>query len=143
MAASAFKLANLAKIEARIRRMNPVTVIALRDQLKTEVDGLVAAIKRAAPYDGETADADQHLRDSVHAYPNRDRVISYRIIADAKDEKGDFIGSHVEAGHRTVDGRHVAGRPFFFPTYRAHKKGIQRRLSKAARDAEKRTFEGG
>jgi hypothetical protein len=137
-----FKLANLQKVEARIRRMSPAAVTALKGQLKTEVDGLVEAQKRAAPYDSATADQDQHLRDSIHAYPNPDRVISYRIIADAKDEKGDFIGSHVEAGHRALDGTHVAARPFFFPTYRARKKGTQRRLSKAARDAVRKEFEG-
>jgi hypothetical protein len=137
MAAMEFKLANLKKVQANIKRVPTAAAEALARQLKIEVDDLVGAIKRAM--DIAYADSDDHghqkLRDSVHAYKNPDRVISYRILADAKDEHGKFIGSNVEAGHRTVDGKHVTARPAMYPTYRAHKKGMQRRMSAAARKA--------
>jgi hypothetical protein len=64
------------------------------------------------------------------------------IIADAKDAQGEFIGSHVEAGHRTVNGEHVAARPAFFPTYRARKKKMKARIRKAGADAIKQAYNG-
>lgn len=134
------RLLNLAKIQARLNKLPAATTKALQDQMKTEADEMVAAIKRAAPVDTQTRDTDQHLRDSVRAVENKDRVIGYRIIADATDEANKYIGSNVEAGHRAVNGEHVAARPFFFPTYRARKKAMQRRLRKAARDVIKQTW---
>jgi hypothetical protein len=128
------RLLNLRQIPVSVRR-------AVAAQLATEVDGLAAAMRRAAPVDNATQDADVHLRDSVHAYKTPGRPLSYRIIADAKDgETGNFIGPHVEAGHKARDGSHVPPRPFFFPTYRARKKGMKRRLSAAGRKAVKQLF---
>jgi hypothetical protein len=138
------KLLNLKAVQARLARVPKAAQEALRKQMKTEADDMVDAIKRAmdAQYD-DTADHNhQKLRDSVHAYPNPDREISYRILADARDAAGKFIGSNVEQGHRTVDGGHVAASPSFFPTYRSRKKAMKRRLSKAARDAVKQAYEG-
>lgn len=131
------KLLNLAKIQAKLAKVAPATQAALRDQLKTEATDMVSAIQRAmdVAYTGQNDKDLTRLRDSVHAYEDPDRVIAYRILADAKDADGKFIGSNVEAGHRTVDGGHVAGRAAFYPTYRARKKAMQRRLRKAARDA--------
>lgn len=137
------KLLNLAKIQARLRRVPGVAQDALRRQLKTEADDMVDAIKGAMAAQYDTSDHDhQSLIDSVHDYPNPDREISYRILADAKDADGEFIGSHVEAGHKARDGSHVAAQPAFFPTYRSRKSAMKRRLSKAARDAIKRAYEG-
>ncbi len=134
------KFKNLEKIQRRLARIPAAAQAAIQRQLDTEANELVAAMKRAAPYDAVTQDSDQHLRDSIHAYPTPGRVMSYRIIADAKDEKGNFIGPHIEFGHKAKDGSHVPPRPSFFPTYRARKKGMQRRLSKAGRDAIRREF---
>ena len=108
-------------------------------QLKTEVDDLVAAQRRAAPVD-KTAKEPGQFRDSIHAYPNPDRELSFRIIADAKDENGDPIGGKIEHGHRARDGTHVAAVPSFFPTYRARKKGMKRRVAAAGRKSVKRLF---
>jgi hypothetical protein len=139
------KVTGLKAIQDRIARLPKAAEKALRKQLTTEGDDMVSAIQRAM--DAQYADSGDHghqkLRDSVHAYPNPDRAISVRILADAKDADGKFLGSNVEQGHRTVDGGHVAGRPAFFPTYRARKKAMKRRLSKAARDAIKQSFEQG
>lgn len=143
MAEPMFKFKNLEATLARVRRMNPTAVKALKEQLKTEVDELVPAIQRAmdAQYDS-TDNGHLSVRDSVHAYPNPHRVISYFVIADAKDAHGKFIGANVEQGHRAIDGTHVAAQPAFWPTYRARKKPMQRRLSKAARTEIKQEFEG-
>jgi hypothetical protein len=133
------KMLNLQKVLARLRRVPQAMQDAAAGQLKTEVDDLVAAQKRAAPVDESSPEAGK-LRDSIHAYENPDRPLSYRIIADAKDDDGKFIGSNIEAGHRARDGTHVAGRPSFFPTYRARKKGMKRRMSAASRKAAQALF---
>jgi hypothetical protein len=139
------KLLNLAKVQANLARVPKAAEEALRRQLPKEVnDGLIPAIKNAMSAQYDTTDHDhQSLIDSVHSYENDDREISLRIIADAKDKDGEFIGSHVEAGHKARDGSHVAAQPAFYPTYRAFKPGMKRRLSKAARDAVKQSFEQG
>lgn len=139
-AALTIKALNLAKIRARIAALPAAAGEALKQQLKTEVDELVAAQKRAAPVDPDS-DNPGNLRDSIHAYPNPDREISFNVIADARDAAGKFIGANIEQGHRTVSGQHVAGRPSFWPTYRARKKGMQRRLGTAARRAVRKAFE--
>jgi hypothetical protein len=126
----------LEKVLRRYARLAPTQKSAVAKQLKAEVDDLVAAQKRAAPVD-PNSDNPGKLRDSIHAYPNPDRPLSYRILADAKDEDGKFIGSNIEAGHRARDGSHVPARPSFFPTYRARKKGMRRRLMAASRAALK------
>lgn len=130
------KMLNLERVKARLARIPERVRVAVEAQLKAEVDDLVAAQKRAAPVDPK-ADRPGNLRESIHAYPNPDRPLSYRIIADAKDEAGKFIGGNIEHGHRATNGAHVAASPSFFPTYRARKKGMKRRLSAAARKAFK------
>lgn len=134
MASLEIKAMNLAKIQAKIAKLPSAAAAALKTQLDTEVNDLVDAQKRAAPRDASSANPGA-LADSIHAYPNKDREIGMFVIADAKDDDGKFIGSNIEQGHRARDGSHVAGRPSFFPTYRARKSGMKRRMNKAARDA--------
>jgi hypothetical protein len=138
------KLQGLDKLKAKLAKVPVATQKALKGQLKIEADDMVSAIQRAmdVAYAGQNDKDLTRLRDSVHAYENPSRVIAYTILADAKDADGKFIGSHVEAGHRTVDGGHVAARPVFYPIYRSRKKAMKRRLNKAARDATKQAFEG-
>jgi hypothetical protein len=132
-----FKFATLKKVQAKIKRLPASAATALKGQLKTEVDDLVAADQRAMDIAyADSADHEhQRLRDSVHAYENPKRAISFVVLADAKDKEGKFIGSNVEQGHRSADGKHVAARPAFWPTYRARKAGMKRRISAAARKA--------
>lgn len=127
------RVLNREKIVARLAKIPPAVKAAVQAQLKTNVDGLVEAMKRAAPVGSDMERNPGELRDSIHSYPNPQRELSFRIIADAKDVKGRFIGGHVEWGHLTVGGRHVPAVPFFFPTYRAQKKPMRRRLADAAR----------
>lgn len=133
------KMINREKVVARMKRLPPAMTDGAGDQLKIEVDGLVEAQKRAAPVD-EKAEDPGKFRDSIHAYENPDRPLSYRITADARDESGKLIGGNIEQGHRAVDGTHVAGRPSFFPTYRARKRGMKRRVSGAASKAFKQLY---
>jgi hypothetical protein len=135
------KILNRQKLRARLAKIPKVVKDAAAKQLKVEVDDLVAAMKRAAPVDPKS-DNPGAFRDSIHAYPNPDRPMSYRIIADAKDEHGEFIGGHIEHGHRAADGTHVPATPSFFPTYRARKRGMKRRMLAAGRKAAKQAFEG-
>ncbi len=93
---------NLAKVTARLAKIPAQMKAAAAEQLKTEVDDLVAAQKRAAPVDPASPNPGA-LRDSIHAYPNPDRPLSYRIIADAKDAHGKFIAANIEQGHRARD----------------------------------------
>lgn len=111
-------------------------------QLATEVGDLVDAQKRAAPVSSDLEKEPGQYRESIHSYSNPDRPLSYRIIADARDEKGNFIGPHIEHGHKAVDGTHVPAKPSFFPTYRARKKGMRRRLNAAARKSIKAFSQG-
>lgn len=131
------KLANLAKIQAKLAKLPQSATAALKAQLKAEVDDdLVPKIQRAMDAQYQSPDNDhQRLRDSVHAYPNPDREIGYFVIADAKDADGKFIGANVEQGHRAVNGEQVAAQPAFWPSYRAWKKPAKRRMSAAARKA--------
>jgi hypothetical protein len=129
---------NLSRVVTRMLRVPPGVNQAAAAQLKIEVDDLVAAQKRAAPVDPASDDPGK-FRDSIHAYPTPNRPLSFRIIADAKDAAGKFIGANIEQGHRAVDGSHVAARPSFWPTYRARKKGMRKRISAAARKVLKQT----
>lgn len=137
--ASNAKMLNLEKVLARLAKVPDAVKDAVAERLQTEVDDLVAAQKRAAPVDKASPDPGK-FRDSIHAYPNPDRPLSYRIIADAKDDKGNFIGAHIEHGHRTPSGTHVPASPSFFPTYRARKKPMKRRIAAASRKALKQLY---
>lgn len=135
------KTIGLEKLKARLRMIPARVQVAVGTQLAEEVEGLTEAIQRAAPVNSDLEETPGQLRDSVHFYPTPDRPLSYRVIADAKDpETGNFIGPHVEAGHKARDGSQVPRHPFFFPTYRARKKGMQRRLKAAGRKAIQAVF---
>lgn len=135
------KMLNLAKVKARLRKLPELVKQAVGTQLATEVEDLTDAIKRAAPVGNDLEGRAGELRDSVHFYPNPDRPLSYRVIADARDPKtGKFIGVHVEAGHKAADGSHVPAHPFFFPIYRARRKPMRRRLSTAGLRAARAQF---
>jgi len=136
------KMLGLDKVKARLAALPIRVQVAVGSQVAKEVEDLTEAIKANAPVGTDLEKQPGQLRDSVHFYPNRDRPLSYYVIADAKDDKGEFIAPHVEHGHKARDGSHVPRVPFFFPTYRARKKGMKRRISAAARKSATDTFEG-
>lgn len=130
---------NLEKVLAKMKRLPPAMKDEVGGRLKTQVDILVERQKRAAPVDEKAKDPGQ-FRDSIHAYENPDRPLSYRVTADARDEDGKFIGGNIEHGHRARDGTHVPASPSFFPTYRAWKKPAQRNILAGGRVVLKRLF---
>lgn len=134
------KMLNLQRVLARFAKLPQQLKVDVGSQLAKEVEDLTEAIQRAAPVGHDLEKTPGELRDSVHFYPTPDRPLSYRILADARDAKGDFIGAHVEQGHKAPDGSHVPRQPFFFPTYRARKRGMRRRLSAAGRKSVKAQF---
>ncbi len=127
--------------KARLAKIPKAVKDAVAGQLIVEVDGFVAAAKRAAPVDPKS-DNPGEFRDSIRAYPNPKKGLSYHVIVDAKDEDGKPIAAHIEQGHRAVDGTHVAAQPSFFPTYRARRKGMKRRVTAKGRKAIKDTYGG-
>ncbi len=133
------KMLNLERVKARLRAVPAAMQKAAASQLKIEVDDLVAADKRAAPVD-DASENPGNFRDSIHAYKNPHRPLSYIVIADAKDKDGKFIGANIEQGHRARDGTHVPGRPSFWPTYRARRAGMKRRMAAKSRAAAKTLF---
>lgn len=128
---------NVAAVKARFNRVPAAVRAALEPVLKKEVEDLVAAQQRAAPVGGVDDPTPGKFRDSIHSYPTPNRPLSFRIIADARDIKGEFVASHIEYGHRSVGGGHVHARPSFWPTYRARRKMMRNHLNKASRDAIK------
>jgi hypothetical protein len=139
------KFVNREKILARLRRLPGSAADAAREQLKIEVDALVAAEQRACPVQaaGAAERPPGELRNSIHSYETEGRVASYRLIADAKDDKGTLYGRYVEFGHTAGDGSYVPAEPFWFSTYRAFKKGMVSRIKAAVRRRLKSEFPEG
>ncbi|MFN3585191.1 HK97 gp10 family phage protein [Phenylobacterium sp.] len=155
------KMVNLDRVLARIRALPPALTEALEDQLDTEARDLAAAVKRAAPV-GETG----KLRDSVRVEQG-DHPLSQAVVVgdtpetrkkirkgvrDADFEAARLTGGNkgeydypfgVEFGHRAPDGTHVPAQPFLFPTYRARKKAMRRRLKARARKVIRKHFPKG
>lgn len=135
------KMLNLQRTLARLKAIPDSIKVAVGSQLAKEVEDLTEAIQQNAPVGSSLEKTPGQLKESVHFYPNPDRPLSYRILADAKDAQGEFIGPHVEHGHKARDGSHVPRVPFFFPTYRSRKTGMKRRISSAGSKAAKAAFE--
>lgn len=138
-------MARMTNLERRIARMNSLPAqiqAAVEDQLKVEVDDMVAAMKRAAPVSAFEQRSGE-LRDSITAYPVQGRPASWRIIVKARDEKGRYYGSYVEFGHNKPDGSRVPADPFFWPTYRARKRGLRARILRPARKLIREMFPRG
>jgi hypothetical protein len=138
------KFVNKDKILARLRALPAAVQETARAQLKTEVDALVEAERRACPVQpaGAAERPPGELRDSIHAYEVEERALSYRVIADAKDDEGVMYGRYVEFGHTAKDGSYVPAEPFFYATYRAFKKGMVSRIRTAVRRRLKADFPG-
>lgn len=150
----------LDRMLARLARVPAVVREALEDQLDEEADQLAAAIRRAAPKLTGT------MARTIRARKGRRpltryvtvggpettvkirRGVSDRDFARARRARGGNRGAYdytraVEFGHLTVNGVHVPGQPFIFPTYRARRKAMRRRLAAAGRGALKKLFPTG
>jgi hypothetical protein len=130
---------NLDKWNARLRKIPQAAKDAVEAALHTEADDLVAAMKRAAPVDEKETPG--RFRDSIRWEPNAAGAeLKVTVIADPKDEDGHGYAPHLEHGHKARDGSHVPAQPSFFPTYRARKKGMKRRIGAAGRKAVRALF---
>jgi hypothetical protein len=161
------KMLNLDRMAARIRKATEVAYATARAQLKTEAEDLAAAIRRAAPEKtgvlkstiGARPDGDglkytifagggkttKKVRSrATNGGRGKSRGVSDADFAkalEAGNNTGEFDYSRAdEFGRRTHAGVHVNGRPFFFPTYRARKRAMRKRLVDAPKMAVKALF---
>jgi hypothetical protein len=135
------KFVNREKILARFMKMPAAVKEAAGGELKTQVNGLADALRRAAPASAfELKPGAEHLAEHIEVYENESRVLSFRVIAAARDSKGRYFGRYVEFGHTAEDGSFVPAQPFFFPTYRAWKPTAIRRIRAAVRKRLKAEF---
>jgi hypothetical protein len=125
------KMLGRASVEEGLRRIPQLVLEDLGAQLAKEVEDLTEALQRAAPVSALEAHPGQ-LRDGIVFYPNPGRPLSYMILASARDTKGRLFGRYVEFGHIAADGTHIPASSFWFPTYRARRKAMRRRLSQAS-----------
>jgi HK97 gp10 family phage protein len=133
------KMTGVEKLTASFNRLPKAVQTAVTVSLEKEVEDLVAAIKRVTPV-SELEDQPGQLRDSVTYYPTPGRPLSFRIIAAARDRKGRKFARYVEFGHTSKSGRYVPAQPFFWPTYRARKKAMRRRIMAPARKIIRQMF---
>lgn len=108
--------------------------------LQAGVEDMRDALKRAAPVEA-AAQYEKHpgeLRDSIEAYRNPDRPLSWRIIAGARDEAGRLWARFLEFGHGSA-----APSPFWFPTYRARRKAMRSKMVAAAKRGIRKLFPEG
>lgn len=127
-----------------LRRLPPALKAAQAEVLEQETAAIVAAMKRACPVGGEAGESEEaagKLRDSIHSYDGHRAVrggvraeLMKTIIADARDGRGEYYGPHVEYGHVARGGKHVPAHPFFWPTWRAMRAGLRRKLAARGRE---------
>lgn len=126
-------------LEQVLQRLDRIPVEirqAVEAQVEKEAQEMAAAFRRAAPVTTGFDANPEHLRDSIEVYPGAN-PLRRRIIVGARDLYGKLYGSYVEFGHTNPDGTYTPAQPFFWPTYRARKKGARRRIASAATKAIK------
>jgi hypothetical protein len=162
------RMLNLAAVKARLARLPPAIRKATAGAVAKEADGLAEAVRRAAPK-GKTGNLAKSVRVEPGDHEGAMRVVvggpltTKKIGARTYNRfvaigSGDTAGRvktpggesvvydyavGVEHGHRTPDGKHVPAKPFLYPTYRARKKAMSRRIKAAARRAIKSQTAGG
>lgn len=95
-------------------------------------DDFVDLARAACPTDPTLEDHPGQLRESIHKVDGSD-PLQKRVVADARDAKGEYYGVHVEVGHRTPHGGHVPAHPFFYPAWRLVKREIKARIGSAVK----------
>lgn len=103
--------------------------------LNNGADRIVDTLHEVLPIN----DLDPHpgaLRESAHKEDGA-HDLSVKVVVDAVDENGEFFAKHVEHGHKTKGGTHVAAKPAFYPTVANEKKRIRAEARSAIRDLAK------
>jgi hypothetical protein len=135
----------LDKYLAKLDRLREVTLAPLREALNDGADQLVADMKAICP----TSDLEPHpgaLREAIHKQDGG-TPLSVAIVDNAKDLKGDYYAAHVEFGHyagarpkgvshkrgddQSGGRKHVAAKPFFFPSFHRARKKFRAKISRA------------
>lgn len=153
------RILNREKFKARLANLPAAIVRELEVPFGVEVESLAEAVKRAVPV--KTGVLQSTVRVEAGDNPLTKRIVVGGVPATRKKVRkgvkdsdfakakaaGNFTGEYdyalgVEFGHRTEGGEHVPAEPFLFPTYRARRKGMSRRLKAKARKAVKQQFPG-
>lgn len=161
------KLIGLERKIAQMRALPKALQDTVAAELDKETLELVAAMQRAAPK--KSGALSESIREEPTGDPTMRKVVAggrattkkvrsravsagrgkTQGVSDADFAKalanggnqGEFDYSRAdEFGHKTPDGRHVAPHPFFFPTWRARRRGIAARLKAASRKTIRRLF---
>ena len=128
---------NVAGVEALQRRMAQLPDVifdTIRPALIAGADELVASIKQVTPLAPEFELHPGDLRESVRR-EDGDTELGVRIIEDGHDEHGAPYAAHVEYGHKTPGGGHVAAKPHFWPAYQVGKRRFVSRVSRSVTEA--------
>jgi|SRR5579872_1403154 len=120
----------LGRLLKRLGRIPPEVRTDVRATLENEASALVDDIKAVAPVAPEFERHPGEMRDSTHKQPGR-HELAVQVVVDAKDEKGREYPPHVEYGHKTKAGGHVAAEPFFHPSVRRRKPKTRKAVSQA------------
>lgn len=154
-------MARLKGKEAALRRMRalyPEVAKVVIAETRIEVEKLAEAMKRVVPK--KTGVLKRSIRvEDVEGKPGVFRIIAggvpetrkkvrkgvkdadFALAKQAGNNKGEFdYARAVEFGHIAEDGTQVPADPYFYPTYRAQKRGMGRRISAKARKQLKETF---
>ena len=132
----------LEQLKARINALTPAVRDVMADAVAKGAQEMEAAAKLAAPV-SEMEGHPGELRDSVHIVDGQTPLLK-RVIADARDPKGEVYAGHVEFGHKTPKGNgHVPPAPFFYPTWRLLKKRIRSRITRSISTAVKQVANRG
>ena len=128
-------VAGAAAYQKRLADMPQKIIADTRAALDTGADQLVERIAHIAPVSELEAHPGE-LRASVHKEDGR-HDLSVRVVEDAKDAHGRGYAAHVEYGHKTPDGSHVAAVPHFWPSVRVGKQRLIADIRAAIRKAAK------
>ena len=120
-----------AEFQAFLRGYPQRVIDDTRAELERGADTMVDAIKASAPV-SELETHPGELRDSVHKIDGR-HDLSILVVEDAKDAKGNAYPAHVEYGHKTKNGGHVAAQPHFWPAVRDGRRKLIASIRRAMR----------
>lgn len=130
------KFANVqgaAEVEAMLAAIPETLSGPVQAALDQGAADIVSTFKAAAPVAPEFERHPGQLRDSAHVERDNGRALSVTVVVDARDEEGRPYPAHVEYGHRTTAGTHVAARPAFWPAVRVNRRKIKNSLARAVR----------
>lgn len=131
------KVEGLARLKARFASLPPRIKFEVKAAIEKSADELIAFQKRLAPDDPSTPPPD--LKSSIRKREGR-HELSVEVFTD------DFKAAWVEFGtaEHPAGGKFtgstipsIAAQPFFFPPYRASRRRIKSRISRAVKKAVK------